>query len=478
MSAELEHIWSRVQVELARSVDEPTYRIWLEPLRARSLSQERLLIEVPPHACGWIRDRFGAILQDSVALVVGPEALVHLISSDEQAGSDGAPQSGAGATPLGGTRALMEPNTRPQLPPGDPRFEDDLDSLTGPLGNPKLSFEQFVIGDSNRLAHAAALAVAEMPAQAYNPLFIFGPPGVGKTHLLSSIAGLLLSHSPGLTVRCTTGEAFTNEFLNALGGGSTGRFKARFRDVDVLLLDDVQFLERKTKTEEEFFHTFNALHDGGRQIVLTSDRPPHDLQALEDRLRERFGAGLVADIEPPDILTRRAILRKRAQHDHIELQDDLALEVIAERVRSNVRALEGALIRIVAFSSLTGRALTAELAHEVLDRLYPVLPSARRRSARSVADIQAAACEHFGLSSSELLSTSRTPRIAWPRQVAMYLARELTGESLPAIGRHFGGRDHTTVLHACRRTAKRMAEDVSAREAVEKLEQQLGRRPS
>ena len=347
----------------------------------------------------------------------------------------------------------------------------DLDS---PVGNPKLTFEQFVIGDCNRLAHAAALTVAEMPAQAYNPLFICGPPGVGKTHLLSSIASLLLSHSPGLSVRCTTGEAFTNEFLNALGGGQTDAFKARFRHVDVLLLDDVQFLERKAKTEEEFFHTFNALHDGGRQIVLTSDRPPQDLQALEDRLRERFAAGLVTDIQPPDLTTRLAILRKRAQHDRIELADELALTVIAERVDANVRALEGALIRIVAFGSLTGRPLTSELANEVLDRLYPRSTISPRQGPRSVSEIQAAACEHFGVSSQELLSSSRTPRIAWPRQVAMYLARELTSESLPAIGRHFGGRNHTTVLHAWRRTGARIADDDTARRAVEKLRLTLG----
>jgi chromosomal replication initiator protein len=463
VSAELEHIWSLVQAELALTVDEPTYHIWLEPLRAVDLSENRLIVEAPPHACRWIGDRFGKVIQDSVALIVGPETVVELVGGataakgprGELQGGDAATRRGRSAQPAPRSAGQGHSPT-PEMPP-----------QAGPLGNPKLTFDQFVIGDCNRLAHAAALTVAEMPAQAYNPLFICGPPGVGKTHLLSSIASLLLSHSPGLTVRCTTGEAFTNAFLGALGGGHTDGFKARFRDIDVLLMDDVQFLEHKTKTEEEFFHTFNALHDGGRQIVLTSDRPPHDLQALEDRLRERFEAGLVADIAPPDLATRLAILRMRAHHDHIELADELALTVIAKRVENNVRALEGALIRVVAFSSLTGRPITAELAQEVLDSLYPRTTSAGRR--RSISEIQAAACEHFGISAEELLSSARTQRIAWPRQVAMYLARELTGESLPAIGRHFGGRDHTTVLHAWRRTSARIATDESSREAVQKL---------
>ena len=241
-------------------------------------------------------------------------------------------------------------------------------------------------------------------------------------------------------MRCTTGEAFTNDFLDSLGAGRTEAFKARFRDVDVLLLDDVQFLQRKAKTEEEFFHTFNALHDGGRQIVVTSDRPPHDLQALEDRLRERFEAGLVADVTPPDLATRVAILRKRADHDGVQLSDEQALLAIAERIDSNVRALEGALIRVVAFSSLTGRPLTAELAREVLDTLYPRStrrglrpadarsPRSRPRSARTSASPPASCSPRRA-----------PPRISWPRQIAMYLARELTGESLPAIGRHSAG---------------------------------------
>jgi chromosomal replication initiator protein len=340
------------------------------------------------------------------------------------------------------------------------------------LGNPKLTFEQFVIGDSNRLAHAAALTVAEMPGGAYNPLFLCGPPGVGKTHLLSSIANLVTQHDPSLRVRLTTGEAFTNAFVGAIAHGDTDVFKTRFRDIDVLLVDDVQFLQHKTRTEEEFFHTFNALYDGGRQLVLTSDRPPADLQALEDRLRERFQSGLVADISPPDMGMRMAILRKRAQHDGIALPDERPLELIAERVQTNVRALEGALIRVVAYSSLTGRALSSELTAEVLAGLYP--QPTRAQPTRTIADVQAATCAHFGITRAELLSAQRSARLAWPRQLAMYLARQLTGESLPAIGREFGGRDHTTVMHACKRAGKRVAEEPAARDAVEKLCAQLG----
>jgi chromosomal replication initiator protein len=446
VSQELEHIWSRVQAQLALVVDEPTYRLWLADLDPVSLDGERLLIAAPPHACKWINERFGRIVQASVELVVGPRTVVELLAQD----------SGAQKRPA------SPEDRRAQTPHRAP-------PSAGPLGNPKLTFDQFVIGDSNRLAHAAALTVAEMPAQAYNPLFLYGPPGVGKTHLLSSIANLLLSHNPELSIRCTTGEAFTNEFLGSLADRDTDHFKASFRDVDVLLMDDVQFLERKTKTEEEFFHTFNSLHDSGRQIVITSDRPPHDLQALEDRLRERFQAGLVADIAPPDLATRITILRKRAQYDEIELAEEEALKIIAEHVRSNVRALEGALIRIVAYSSLTGRQLDGELAREVLANLYPQSASPGQTRKRTLHEIQAATCAQFGVSSEELVSTARTPRIAWPRQLAMYLARELTGESLPSIGRHFGGRDHTTVLHAWRRAGSRISSDQVSREAVEKL---------
>ncbi len=459
MSAELEHIWPRVQAELARAVGEETYRIWLEPLRARDLSHDRLSIEAPAKAYGWVGDRFGRVLQTCAAGVLGEEIVIELIP--------------AGGDPEKTGAENRRDNRRSSAAHKDPWGQDRLLSPTDTLPNPKLTFDQFVIGDCNRLAHAAALTVAEMPAQAYNPLFICGPPGVGKTHLLSSIADLLLAHNPGLVVRITTGEAFTNEFLHALSGRHTEAFKSRFRHIDVLLVDDVQFLERKTRTEEEFFHTFNALYDCGRQIVLSSDRPPRDLRGLEDRLRERFESGLVADIHPPELATRMTILRKRAQQDDLDLDDEAPLQLIAERVRDNVRAIEGALIRVVAFSSLTGRELTVDLTKEVLDGLYPQAHPPVRHGSPSVREIKQAACERFGLTPEELLSSSRAPRVSWPRQVAMYLARELTDESLPAIGRQFGGRDHTTVLHAHRRTATRIAQDAESRDLVDNLRKDL-----
>jgi chromosomal replication initiator protein len=443
LNADVDHIWSLIQSDLAAAVDEPTFRIWLAPLRPAGLTDTTLHLTAPPQTCGWVRDRFGRLLQTAAAATLGPHITVEL-ASFTRTGAVAASQASA-----------------PAAPARQPATDADL------LSNPKLSFEQFVIGDCNRLAHAAALAVAEMPSQAYNPLFLCGPPGVGKTHLLRAIGALLLSHDPTLIVRAITGEQFTTDFLTALSSRHTDEFKARFRRVDVLLIDDVQFLERKTRTEEEFFHTFNALHDVGSQIVLTSDRPPRSLEDLEDRLRERFACGLVADIQPPDRATRLAILRKRVAQDGIILADPGVLHVLADRVTINVRSLEGALIRVVAFGSLTNRPLTPELATEVLDGLYPVARTEPPR--RSVTEIQRAACQHFGITDEELLSSARSTRVAWPRQLAMYLSRELTQESLPAIGRQFGGRDHTTVLHAWRRTAARLDSDSPTQSAIASL---------
>jgi chromosomal replication initiator protein len=273
----------------------------------------------------------------------------------------------------------------------------------------------------------------------------------------------------GVEVRYTTVEAFTNHFVNALQSGATERFKHAYRSTDVLLIDDVQFLQSKARTEEEFFHTFNALYECGSQLVLTSDRLPRDMDALEDRLRERFECGLVTDILPPDRSTRLTILRKRVAHDRVPIADDDALAVIADRIVDNVRVLEGALIRVVAYASLTARPITGDLAAEVLGGLYPDLVPARR----TIREIQIATCEAFGIGLDDLLSPSRTARVAWPRQVAMYLSRELTDRTLPAIGDAFGGRDHSTVLHAVKRTGQRIAGDPDAYETVRSLTERL-----
>jgi chromosomal replication initiator protein len=350
----------------------------------------------------------------------------------------------------------------------DPLFDDHVSKL-----NPKFTFEQFVIGDANRFAHAAALAVAELPGQAYNPLFIVGPPGVGKTHLLHGIGNYVRAYGGGLTVRYTTVERFTNDFIAALQARNVDTFKHRYRRNDVLLIDDVQFLESKVKTEEELFHTFNALQESGSQLVLTSDRPPRDMGALEDRMRQRFESGLLVDIQPPDPATRLTVLRKRAHHDGVVLAEDGVLELLAGRVTANVRGLEAALIRVVAYASLTDAPITCDLAQRVLADLYG-RAGGRRATPPSVDRIQELVAEAFGLTREELLSTSRTNRVTWPRQVAMYLAREHTHETLPAIGRRFGGRDHSTVLHACRRTVQRIAADPEAYDAVKAISERLG----
>jgi chromosomal replication initiator protein len=449
--SEREQVWSQVAAQLASFVDDEAYRIWLKPLCAVELSQDRLLVQAPTHAYAWIRERYGDLIQTAVELVLGPRITVEF--------THGGTESYLGDT----SRHSQARAQTPQFPRPSP--------LLGAVSNPKMTFDQFAIGDSNRLAHAAALTVAEMPAEAYNPLLVCVPPGVGKTHLLVSIANHLISRDPGIVVRMTTGEAFTNALLSATMAGTVDAFKLYFRDVNVLLVDDIQFLEQKPRTQQEFLHTFVAIHDAGCQIVLSSDRPPHDLHFLEERLRARMEAGLVADVHPPDLPTRLAILRMRVERDRIDFADESALSLIADRIHGNVRTLEGALIRVVAFGSLCGRPLTVALAREVLDGLYPYPPATEREL--TVEEIQDAVSREFGLTRDDLLAVGRSARVAWPRQVAMFLARELTDESLPALGRQFGNRDHTTVLHAWRRAQARMASDDESCATIERLRRSL-----
>jgi chromosomal replication initiator protein len=441
VTEELAHSWRRIRAELRTAVTDDTWDHYLDALDARQLDGSTLVVTAPDASRAWVTERFSRVLQAGAQRVLGQDVAVRLVGPDDPVAA------GDAAQPAG--RSLW---TAADVP-----------------FNARFTFDQFVIGDSNRLAHGAALAVAEMPALAYNPLFICGPPGLGKTHLLHSIANYVAAYGDGLTVRYTTVEAFTNHFIGALHHDGIDAFKSAYRDVGVLLVDDVQFLQRKAKTEEEFFHTFNALHAAGAQIVLTSDRLPRDMAALEDRLRERFEAGLVCDVRPPDYDTRLTILRKRVQQDGVRSVDPAALELIAARVDSNIRALEGALIRTVAFGSLTGRPVTAELGEEVLGGLYPDL----RPRARSIEEIQRRICQDFEIELDDMLSHSRAAGLNWPRQLAMYLTRELTDETLPAIGRAFGGRNHTTVLHACRRTAGRIAEDRDAYDTVRRLAGEL-----
>ncbi|HUE25616.1 MAG TPA: chromosomal replication initiator protein DnaA [Solirubrobacteraceae bacterium] len=421
--------WRAIRAELRRALGESTYEIWIAPLEVKAFEGTMLLLTAPPATRAWTAKRFGRILESCARAVIG---------TDVQVALEGTPgHDSMAATPV-----------------------EALSSL-----NPRYSFEQFIIGDGNRLAHAASLAVAELPGQAYNPLFLHAPPGLGKTHLLHAIGNYVSAFGGTTKVRYTTVEAFTNHFIRALGSRSIDGFKHTYRDADVLLIDDVQFLASKAKTEEEFFHTFNALYESGRQLVLTCDRLPSALVSVEERLRERFEAGLVADIRPPDFHTRVAILRKRAMLDRLPLADGSVLEAIAERVTDNVRSLEGALIRVVAYHSLTARPIDLALAGTVLDAMYPQRPSA----ALSIGRIQATVASHYGLAVSDLVSAGRAARIAWPRQVAIYLTRELTSSPLQTIGEAFGGRNHATVLHACKRVSDRLADDQQAGVELEQL---------
>jgi chromosomal replication initiator protein len=448
------HIWTRLQAELRRRVPEATYDIWLEPLRWGGVEGDQAILLAPAEVQAWVQERFSVVLAAAARDAFGDSPLRIEVRGQDEARGDAAPSN----------RRSTAPGPPPR--PGGPQPRTDLFGDEVSRLNPKFTFEQFVIGDANRFAHAAALAVAELPGQAYNPLFIVGPPGVGKTHLLHCIGNYVRAYGGGLTVRYTTVERFTNDFLAALQSRDVDAFKQRYRRNDVLLIDDVQFLESKVKTEEEFFHTFNALHETGSQLVLTSDRPPRDMAALQDRLRQRFESGLLVDIQSPDPATRLTVLRKRAQHDGIVLAGDGVLELIAERVTENIRGLEAALIRVVAYASLTDSAIDRALADEVLTQLYGRAAKNAAAGPPTIEVIQQVVAEVFGLTRDELVSPSRTARVAWPRQVAMYLSREHTHETLPAIGARFGGRDHSTVLHACKRAADRIGTDPDAYDAV------------
>ena len=443
INASYEHTWKQISDELKSAVGASLFDVWLAPLKLARLDGNTLVVEAPAASRAWVNDRFGQVLKASAQSVIGVDAEVHVSAAGESA---------------------QVPLTATDRPRSAERGADI---------NPKYCFEQFVIGNGNRLAHGAALAVAENPGTAYNPLFICGPPGVGKTHLLHSIADYATRHGNGVRVHLTGAESFANEFIAALRGGDINAFKERHRQADLVLVDDVQFLMAKAKTEEEFFHTFNALKESGAQIVLTCDRPPRDLNKLEERLRDRFDSGLVADISAPDRATRVAVLRSRAQIDQLVIDDHSVLELIATRVEHNLRALEGALIRVVAFGSLSGRTITEALAEEVLDGLFPRKRSDALPAKPSVETIRDQVSDYYGVSVAEICSSARSASVLWPRQVAMYLARRHSDESLLKIAAALGGRNHTTALNACKKVEQQIAIDAEKAAELQQLNDQL-----
>lgn len=440
MFEDLDPTWNRVRDALRRDVPDFKFHIWLEPLELAGVEGSTLYVRAPDHIRTWVRDRYLPALTSAAAETVRADANVEIV--------DGAWRPNSTQPPVG---------SEPATGPNELRLR------------PKYTFEQFVIGQGNRFAHAAALAVAEQPGHAYNPLFIHGHPGLGKTHLLHAIGNYVTRFGSGLTVRYTTVEEFTTEFVQAVRQKDTTAFKRRFRGANVLLLDDVQFLADKARTEEELFHTFNVLHDTGRQLVMTSDRSPSDLGGIETHLSERFGSGLVVGIDAPDLSVRRAILEKRARLDSVPVGPEL-IDEIAARVTSSVRALEAALIQVVAYASLRNQPPTPELARKLLNRLTPDTS----REPCTVATILDATAVQFGLRSAALLARDRRPAVSRARKIAMYLARELTEQSLPEIGRGFGGRDHSTVLHAVRSVEAEVSRDPELALTVNNLRTRLG----
>ena len=433
-------LWEQALLLIRQEVGEQGFETWFRPIRSVTTRDHTLVVEVPNQfSKDWVLEHYKETIDRSLLRVAGRPVQVELT---------------AGTTP-----AVQEPPAVFVPPPAaTPKAKPEELGL-----NAKYTMEAFVVGLSNRFAHPAAVAVGNAPAKAYNPLSINGGVGLGKTHLLHAIGHLALRAHPRARVLYISSEQFTNQLITAIQTRSTVRFRERYRTVDLLMIDDIQFIAGKEATPEEFFHTFNALYEAHKQIVLSSDRSPKEIRSLEERLVSRFEWGLVTDIQPPDLETRIAILRKKAEAHRMPVPDDVAT-FIAERVRSNIRELEGALIRVVAYSSLVGQEITLALAQEVLKDM--VLEEAKRISIEA---IQQRVAEYFEIRPTDMRARRRTKQVAYPRQVAMYLARRLTDASLPEIGEQFGGRDHSTVLYACGKVEEMMRKQADIRGVVEHL---------
>jgi len=435
---EVKAVWQKVLNLIKGILDKKSYETWISSLHPLGYHDNTVYIQVPNYFHrDWLSNHYLSMLQNTVYEIINEEIEIQLIPPEEVDG------------------ALLK-----RLSPFFPRTREQSLAIL----NPKYTFDTFVVGNSNRFAHAASLAVAESPAQTYNPFFIYGGVGLGKTHLMHAISHHILKRNASTKVAYVTSEKFTNELINAIRDKKPELFRNKYRSMDILLIDDIQFLQGKEATQEEFFHTFNALYEANKQIIISSDRPPKEIPTLEDRLRSRFEWGLITDIQPPDLETRIAILRKKAIYAKIEVPDE-TLAYIAQKIQSNIRELEGALIRLAAYASLYKVPLNPDVAAEVLKDVFP------RDVPRQItpALIQQKVAEYYGIRPEELQNKKRTRNVAFPRQVAMYLTRELTELSLPMIGEAFGGRDHTTVLHACDKIKAEMENDAVLKQALTEL---------
>jgi chromosomal replication initiator protein len=433
----LDNLWARFLESLSRKMAPAVIDSWIRQCRLIAVDGDHLRIGAPnKFSRDWLAQHHLQALQDAAQDCLGGHPRVSVIIDDRVAPVPDAPQPSVPGRPGGGV----------------------TDGL-----NPRYMFDTFVVGSSNQFAQAACQAVAELPSRAYNPLFLYGGVGLGKTHLLHAVGHQTARLFPGMTVVYISSERFTNELINAIRYDRTAEFRGRYRTIDLLLIDDIQFISGKERTQEEFFHTFNDLYESRKQIVVSSDCSPKDIPEIEERLRSRFEWGLIADIQPPDFETRVAILKKKAGVERVRLADDVAY-LIASRIKSNIRELEGSLTRMIAFCALTGREMTTDLAQEVMADIW-----GEDERVITLEQIQRKVCEFFGIKLSDLKAKNRTKAVAFPRQVAMYLARQLTHASLSEIGRGFGGKDHTTVLHAVDKVQHLLQEDPKLRKTIDGL---------
>jgi chromosomal replication initiator protein len=450
MDRRAQELWESTLAALETKLSKPSFETWLKSTEAHSFDGQTLFISAPNEFVrDWLEKHYTSIIQDSLKKKTNTPLLVRFIIPqvfDETMHESGISQA----------ESRIEADSMP------------AEEFVPNMLNPKYTFETFVIGAGNRFAHAASLAVAEAPAKAYNPLFIYGGVGLGKTHLMHAIGHYVLQQNHSAKVMYISSEKFTNEFIHSIMNNKAEEFRNKYRNIDILLIDDIQFLAGKESTQEEFFHTFNALHEAGKQIIISSDRPPKEIPTLEDRLRSRFEWGLTTDIQTPDLETRIAILYKKAKADGLDIPDDV-IYYIANKIDTNIRELEGALIRVVAYSSLTNRDLSRDLAEEALKDII----SPGKAKVITITDIQRIVGEHYDLKIEDFKAKKRTKAIAFPRQIAMFLARELTDFSLPKIGSEFGGRDHTTVIHAHEKISKELNQNFSLRQTIEQIKEKL-----